>query len=85
MDEDSSMEQRTWQVYSFGKNTVIQVYIWIYTKDLLTFNNNRDPIIQPTYFFFQQITIAALEIFQDGPAWKTNIQCTDSGDADQVK
>ena len=27
MDEDSSMEQKTWQVYSFGKSYVFRLYL----------------------------------------------------------
>ena len=27
MDEDSSMEQKTWQVYSFGKRNVLRLHL----------------------------------------------------------
>ena len=28
MDEDCSMEQKTWQVYSFGENKVFRLYLY---------------------------------------------------------
>ena len=53
MDEDSSTEQKTWQVYSFGKRNVIIITYDYYFDRYVMWACNNTPVWSPHLYLLR--------------------------------